>query len=532
MAQGGAQAPGKDRTNILQRSTLLILTLLLIMIIPVAHGATDLSARTWRLYQSENFEIYSDLRPGQVARTITALETFRAAVHYLTNTDPSASPPHETRLYLFKRVADLRKLHSSQEVLGFMIPGLRYNLMVAAKPPRRSILNTATAVVFHEYVHQLVRSVSSFRYPAWYDEGFAELLSTARTSNGSLIFGQAPAAAVHLLKPEQDMPLTEVLNYQQSPTDDPLRRQRFYAKAWLFTHYLLFSPESEQNGYRKASRNYLQAYNRGQLGTDTFEELFGLNVAAMDRSLREYQFRIQSFEVPRGVLTVNPDYQQRTLSRDEARYELGALFLGRHDPTARGLLSAISSESSMYPRALSTLGRLDLRNGEYAHALEKQRKALALAPEDYLLHLAVAESLMQACSANAPINSCRDPEVHAQSLAHYARAHTLAPDRAETKAHFGQELMQQGYPRKALPLLQQALALVPASYQLVVSLGIVHLQAQQWEAAEYYLQRAWGWSADATEERERVASLLALLDRARSAAQEPPAPFDLEFEDD
>ncbi|MGI9326229.1 MAG: tetratricopeptide repeat protein [Pseudomonadales bacterium] len=499
---------------------------------PTANAAKDLSARTWRLYQSANFQIYSDLRPGQVADTITALENFRAAVHYLTSTDPGTSPPHETRLYLFKRVADLRKLHSSQEVLGFMIPGLRYNLMVAAKPPRGSILNTATSVVFHEYVHQLVRSVSSFRYPAWYDEGFAELLSTARSGNGSLIFGQAPAAAAHLLKPEREMPLAEMLNYQQSPDDDPQRRQRFYAKAWLFTHYLLFSPESAENGHRKASSDYLRAYNRGQLHANTFEELFGLDIAAMDSVLRSYQFRVQSFEVPRGVLKVNPDHQQRVLSRDEARYELGSLFLGRHSATANALLSAVDTESGMYPRALSSLGQLDLRNGEYAGALEKQRKALALAPEDYLLHLAIAESLLQACSANAPIKSCRDPDVHNQALAHYARAQALESDRAETTARYGFELMQQGYSRKALPLLQRALELVPGSYQLVISLGIVHLQSQQWEAAEYYLQRAWGWSADAAEERERVASLLAFLDRARSAAQEPPAPSDLEFEFD
>jgi len=51
------------------------------------------------------------------------------------------------------------------------------------------------SVLFHEYVHLLMRNQGAFEYPVWYEEGLAELLETTSFREHLVSLGTAPRNA-------------------------------------------------------------------------------------------------------------------------------------------------------------------------------------------------------------------------------------------------------------------------------------------------------------------------------------------------
>lgn len=486
----------------------------LLLLCSAAAGA-DVSERNWRHYQSAHFEIYSDLRPREMQRTVRALEIFRAAVGSLTGVLDAGGQEHPTRLYLFARLADFRTLIPSQDIIGYMVPGLYYNLMVAAKPPRRAMLSSATEVVFHEYVHDLVRSASSFRYPTWYDEGLAELLSTATLQKDTLIFGKPPGNARHLLRNlDQAMPLAQMLEYAETLEASTESRRGFYTKAWLFTHYLLFSDASETSELPQQLETYLQAFNRGDIDSELFADTFGVSAEVMDQRLGRYSRTLKSFPVALDTLTFDPQFSVRSLTVDEARYALGNIYSSGNPAMAKKLLTKIPPTSASYPRALAQLGSIAQRSGEHDAGIEMLKQARAAAPEDDTLPVMLGDGLLFACRAAAQAAECDDPVQLAAALGHYEAALELAPAAGAANARYGQTLAQAGRSADAIAPLRQALERVPGSYTVVRALGIAHLELRQWLAARYYLQRAYGWASDRPRERAQIGRLLQRLEEA------------------
>ena len=429
-----------------------------------AVATADVAQRNWRLYESSHFAVYSDVRPREMARTVRALEIFRAAVGSLTGVAAASGQAHPTRLVLFARVRDFRALVPQQDVIGYMTPGLHYNLMVAAKPSRQQVLSSATEVIFHEYVHDLVRSASSFRYPAWYDEGLAQLLSTARLRKKQLTFGQPPSNTRQTLaEVESAMPVTDMLEYAKASQTNTEQRLRFYTKAWLLTHYLLFSQDSAEQNLATPLSAYLQAFNAGQPSSASFFKHFSVSPTVLDDRLEDYRRALASFSLDLDSIRFDPTFRMRPLTRDEADYELGVLHSDGNPALATRLLERIAPQSNWYHRALAGRGVLAQRQNQTAQGLALLQQAAANHSDDATLAVWLGDGLLRHCRSQSSNRRCMDPVLMNQALGAYQAALAITPNAAAANARYGQGLLHAARSSEAIAPLRKALARVPGS---------------------------------------------------------------------
>ncbi|MFK7916141.1 MAG: tetratricopeptide repeat protein [Pseudomonadales bacterium] len=494
----------------------------LLLLMHCAAASADVTQRNWRLYQSAHFDIYSDVRPREMRRTVQALEVFRAAIVQLTGVAAASGLSHPTHLYLFSRMRDFRALVPSEDIIGYMTPGLHHNLMVAAKPPRRRLLSSATEVVFHEYVHDLIRSASSFHYPTWYDEGLAELLSTATVSDTQLVLGKAPGKAADLAKKmDQAMPLTQALEYAETAEASSEQRVGFYLTAWLLTHYLLLSEDSEALHLDQALKEYLRVVNQGGASTAAFEDAFGMSTRQMEQRLRRYSRTLTTYPIALPSVNFNPTFTVQPLDRDAVRYLLGSLYVDGDPNQAEALLTQVAPASPHYPHALAARGRLAQQRGAHKESVRLLEQALTLDPEDVLLQVSAADGLLVQCQSLSNRSRCRDAAILQQALAHYRQARSIDPENAAANAGYGQTLIQAGRSARAIAPLRKALDRIPGNYEVVRALGIAHLEQRQWQAARYYLQRARGWASKRPRDRAQLEQLLAHIEQSIMMEQSP-----------
>ena len=70
----------------------------------------------------------------------------------------------------------------------------------------------SSQIIRHEYVHFVLRNATTIRYPTWYDEGFAEYMSSyAVRKNQELVIGTVQPERVQVLNWAPWIPLRRVI---------------------------------------------------------------------------------------------------------------------------------------------------------------------------------------------------------------------------------------------------------------------------------------------------------------------------------
>ena len=83
-----------------------------------------------------------------------------------------------------------------------MLPRTHRNFLVV----QANAAADAGSTALHEYVHFVLRNGAATRYPAWYDEGLAEFLSTVSMQDEQVVIGTIPAgprALAAVRKPDE-----------------------------------------------------------------------------------------------------------------------------------------------------------------------------------------------------------------------------------------------------------------------------------------------------------------------------------------
>jgi hypothetical protein len=209
----------------LHRSIHFVIALLL-CVPSVAYG--------WAEYRSDNFAIYTDLRPRAAESALKDLERFRIATLAVTGLPPRDENVR-MQIVLFARSRDFNRFRPNRNVAAFYADTWAGPRMVIGA--HRGVATT-TAYLYHEYVHYLLREHSDVRYPMWYDEGFAEVLASAEVRRDGVRIGSMNEDQHHLswLRAFGPLPVAELLSPRKLRRRDDL--SQFYASAWLFTHYL------------------------------------------------------------------------------------------------------------------------------------------------------------------------------------------------------------------------------------------------------------------------------------------------------
>lgn len=258
------------------------------------------AAAEWWRAETNNFVIISEDDEDEVRRFAAELERFDMALRYLQNMPiGEAQPTDATKLtvYRFGDVGDIGRMAGSSGVAGFYIP--RAGDSVAFSPAREERRRSMTvvdvdrsrnrvarldavSVLQHEYVHYFMMQHFPAAYPAWYVEGYAELLATIRfNEDGTFHVGDPPQYRAAQIFQLRQFPIEDMLDQEHELSG--YEGYQFYGTGWLLAHYLNFDPT------RLAQLNeYLVAIGQGEDSLTAARRIFG-DLDQIDRELREYR---------------------------------------------------------------------------------------------------------------------------------------------------------------------------------------------------------------------------------------------------
>lgn len=253
---------------------------LLACLIALAAFSTPALAQDGRWWRAESpgFVAYSTASEPRVRRMVSELESFDALLRRLTQATDERSPT-QLEIYLFTGQGQFDEAWPGITRMARGLYAARTDIIAAYAIYRDTSGLEAQDVLFHEYAHHFMYQHFSNVYPAWYVEGFAEFVATAEFEDDRIVLGRASRARAGWLF-DSWLPMERMIEGRPS---DPEDVARFYAQAWLFTHYLV----TTEGGMDKF-RAYVRALRMGSSPAIAFREGFGMRPAEMQSVLRQY----------------------------------------------------------------------------------------------------------------------------------------------------------------------------------------------------------------------------------------------------
>ena len=475
-----------------------------------------LLTKPWWLFEGEHFEVATNL-PQRGSDFVLQLERFRAVV--LAFTGLAAVPDRlPTRAIIFADSAELARITGSPTILGYTSTTLRNNRMVSSggriDVPRRHVM-------FHEYVHYLLRSADTENNPSWYEEGFAEMLSTVFVEREQeqewVRIGAPPRPNVRLMERyDRPLPITRFL-HKDHPLD--IRSQSvgiYYAASWALVHYI-----HADERRRLRLDEYLGRLRAGEERATAFREAFGTSGRRMmeraTKAVRRGVNYIHSY--PLEQFPVRGALRQRRLSVNEVARELAYLSVFTNTEFSRRVAESRLALEPDDPTFLTALAVTYQADQAYPRGAELARRAAAIGrrrgSSDVVLEIDLGDLLMiwnrDACAphadeapraakdvrgvaASAP-EDCRKRNLEARSA--YRRALMLEPHNPEAHSGMAWALLRLDEDLDAASgHIARALDHQPWSPVLHYRAGVIAKRRGQLKRAAEHLEKARYWSDD------------------------------------
>ena len=271
----------------------------------------------WKLAESDHFKIYG---VGD-EKYLTKLSGRLEAVHYLLKIatrmqEPADGKVLKVKVYVVDDIADVRQLIGDPQssAAGYYDPQLAGAISVIPRKTGSDGSFSGELILFHEYTHHFMLQYQAAAYPAWYVEGFAEIVSTASfEKQGMITFGKAAKHREREMRGTNRYPAAKMVDGRY------LKEGRNaegwgYDDAWALAHYLTFS--DDRKGQLSA---YLNAINAGKPFAEAAEAFGDLN-----RLSRDVNVYIDGGSVPYKSPALPPEIMKepdiRTLTVAEAEY--------------------------------------------------------------------------------------------------------------------------------------------------------------------------------------------------------------------
>ncbi len=350
----------------------LLLTLLAILA-PISAANAE-----WREATSEHFVVVSGGSEAQLVRMSQRLE----AVHWLmtlvtgvTQVDNGA----KVRIYLVDDISDVHAamgVRGNSDIAGFYRPSTEGAIAIVP----RSEGAFSTTILFHEYAHHFMLQYMRSAYPAWYVEGFAEVLSTASFEREGIIsYGKtAIHRAYELYGGERWVPASRM--FAPRSATDQRAGIASYGQYWLTAHYFIFAADR-----RGQLRQFIQAINQGRSQEEAYSVFTG-GIEQVNTDLRRYlrrnSFLYQPVPLPPEVMTAPI---VRIMRPGEAAIIDDELQAARpmsaedHLPVITRV-AAIAARYPDDPAVAMLLARLHYYAGHYVEAEAAADRVLALEP--------------------------------------------------------------------------------------------------------------------------------------------------------
>lgn len=257
--------------------------------------------------KSENIIFYGDVKEKEAQRLVRNLEIYRAVILTLSKVKnrPDDVP---LRIYAFKNGSQLNKFAESRGIAGLYkdTPEGPIFLTVSAGGFKKN--RWSSQVALHEYSHHVLHALSKDSYPRWYDEGFANYLSTFMIDGDVVTIGSPNVShGLSLKKGPWLDPETVLGAIHRYPTTR--RIDKFYGQSWVYVHYMQNTPELSAK-----LPDYLKLLKEKKDPLQAFETGFGLSVEEFHKRARVYWnknlFSVASFKATPELLDHDMDARE------------------------------------------------------------------------------------------------------------------------------------------------------------------------------------------------------------------------------
>src|SRR5262245_17044370 len=229
----------------------------------------------WLEASSDHFVIYADQKENALQDFAERLERFDAAMaQVFAKTQKTPGPSNRVTVFVVPSAAKVRKVLGTKDrfLAGMYLP--RAGASVAVIPRLRGAASeqmSGETILYHEYAHHFMATLTTRAYPRWFTEGFAEFFANAQFSDdGSVLLGAAANYRAPELLDAPRVPMEKFLSFDGGASDTRSAYTSFYGQSWLLFHYLLMAPEREGQW-----ANYQRLLASGGSAIEAAEGAFG-----------------------------------------------------------------------------------------------------------------------------------------------------------------------------------------------------------------------------------------------------------------
>ncbi len=405
----------------------LLLGALLLLALPLPAQAAQ-----WLRYQEPDFELYGDASRRQVADVIQSMQLYRFARDTVLPR-LRGSDVIRPRIFVLSGATFAKYAGARKNVAGF-VSATDFGVDIVVDGSVTDWTGTSS-VIQHELTHYYHHQSADFALPVWYDEGFAEYLSTIDTRKGKLRIGFPAAARWVDLQQQAWMPLREMFMVSRQSTAYTSHQgaRVFYAQSWLLIHYILTVGGEDA----RAVGQMIGQIDRGVPVAAAIDVAFGSGFKAFEERVRKYarttQFRVLQLDEPQL-----PDLRTRIAEIAESRGQDELLMFGMRspgrskDPDMQALAARLSQDASN-GRAAAAQALVLRSGGDWQQGLDELDRCSRLADDDAGLVLCGDAWMAPAWQARTdPAETGGSTQAAARRAAElYERAWRLNPDNLE-----------------------------------------------------------------------------------------------------
>ncbi len=477
-------------------------------------GGKVLDPSDWLEFHSQGIAVVGNAPRAELEVLVTELSIFIRLVEELLNA-PVRRPAVPIRIYVFDRYDAFRAFAAVDWAGGQMNSEIDGHYAILPLDQRSYVTRS---VLLHEYAHILLRANPHFLYPAWYDEGFADLLSNMRIREDLVIVGSVVGERLSQLQRDETIDLESLFSVGSGTESGEMTVSAFYAQSWVVMHYLNTSPER-----RTRLRNFVGQIGRGDAWQKAFAENFDMPLSEMEDQI-ELHVRRLSRGVPYDLayfsaseLAEGREWSVQSLPPAQVLFELAEysrMLVDAGFDDKRALSSQLFKEAlefdPSYAPARAGLSRLLAGEGEFRAARSALTRALTEAPDDTRVQLSAGYVYArQAELEGQDASAAQRSRLEARQA--FERAIELSPESPAAYAGLGSTYLGNDEDaRKGIALLEQARSFGGYSTRVELDLAELYLTVEECELARQRISNVVRHlHGDESEEARRAKELLA-----------------------
>lgn len=252
--------------------------LLVVLILAMSSSA---ATAQWKIAESAHFRVYTKGKEAAAIERAASLEDFRDLLISLTGVTPMEGAPRLDVL-IVNDIGDASVIREVPKGVAGYYVGSPGRVLAVARSGELAGGKYSADITLHEYAHHFMRSNALIAYPAWYTEGWAEYVSTARFTLSAIEYGLPDLGRFQTLQMMPWLNLETVL-VATPGTLPSSKRGQFYAQSWLLVHYLLRDPS---RGPKLVA--YLRAFAKDGDSLGAFRATVDPDIDNVEKALRTY----------------------------------------------------------------------------------------------------------------------------------------------------------------------------------------------------------------------------------------------------